>query len=557
MRGNQPPDPLLPRLPLAYGAAFAALVGAAMRVIVVPVLVGSLFDQVLVAGDFSRMGPVLLTGGLITLVGAFALWLQDSLFGRLAGTVAAQWRDATYAALLDRNALAREQSSGGLASRIIADLKECEIHLQYGLSSLVAESVTILGILAFLFAMNAQATLILLLLALPLVLVLNWLGKRVERVSGRVLQKTEDVGAHLQEGLGQLEVSRAFGLGRYLRGRLAQDNRQLLHATARRAAWAGTQTPAAQVLGFLALAVLIWLLVGSVQDGSMTLGQLTSYVTLLALLGTPMTLLPRAWAMLKQAQAAASRLKNLLGEPLPPKADATSAQTAAGTTLELAGLGFNFDDGDGPLFSDLNLRLQGPALVALLGHSGSGKSTLLRLLLGLLAPTEGSIRLNGAELDTMSDRDLRELLAYVPQNAALFRASLQENLDLGRGFPEGRIRETLAEVGLSGLPESLPGGLAYSLAERGSGLSGGQLQRLAIARALLADPGLLLLDEPTASLDEASEQEIIAMLRQQASQRLVLVTTHRPALLEHADVIIELAAGGTLRQHELTGDAHA
>src|SRR5690554_3022189 len=184
-----------------------------MRVIVVPVLVGSLFDQVLVAGDFSRMGPVLLTGGLITLVGAFALWLQDSLFGRLAGTVAAQWRDKTYAALLDRNALAREQSSGGLASRIIADLKECEIHLQYGLSSLVAESVTILGILAFLFAMNAQATLILLLLALPLVVALNWMGKRVERVSGRVLQKTEEVGAHLQEGLGQLEVSRAFGLG--------------------------------------------------------------------------------------------------------------------------------------------------------------------------------------------------------------------------------------------------------------------------------------------------------------------------------------------------------
>src|SRR5690554_3851294 len=369
-----------------------------MRVLVVPVLVGSLFDQVLATGDFSRMVPVLLTGGLITVIGALALWLQDSLFGRLAGTVSAEWRDAAYAALLDRNALEREQSSGGLASRIIADLKECEIHLQYGLSSLVAETVTIIGILAYLLSMNTQATLILLLLALPLVFALNWLGKRVERISEQVLRKTEEVGGHLQEGLGQLEVSRAFGLGPFLRGRLESDNRQLLNATARRASWAGAQTPAAQVLGFLALAVLIWLLVGSVRDGTMSLGQLTSYVTLIALLGTPMTLLPRAWAMFKQAQAAATRLRSLLPDSAAGHAAETAEPGHGPAILELDSVGFNFPDGNGTLLEGLSLQLRGPALVALLGPSGSGKSTLLRLLLGLLAPTEGSIRLNGANL---------------------------------------------------------------------------------------------------------------------------------------------------------------
>ena len=248
-------DPLLPRHPLAFGAALAAIIGAAMRVLVVPVLVGSLFDRVLVLGEFDQMLPVLLLGGLITLVGAVALWLQDSLFGRLAGTVSAEWRDATYAALLGRNALDRSQSSGGIASRIIADLKECEVHLQYGISSLVAESATVLGILAFLFWTNWQATLVLLVLAVPLVLVLGLLGKRVEKVSGEVLQQTEEVGAHLQEGLGQLEVAKAYSLGGFLRGRLAPDNRKLLGAMSRRAAWAGAQTPAAQLLGFLALAV--------------------------------------------------------------------------------------------------------------------------------------------------------------------------------------------------------------------------------------------------------------------------------------------------------------
>src|SRR5690554_5239823 len=118
-----------------------------MRVLVVPVLIGTMFDRVLVEGAFDEVGTVLLVAGLITLVGAAALWLQDALFGRLAGTVAAEWRDSLYDSLLRRNALGRQQSSGGLASRIIADLKECEVYLQFGLGSLVAESVTVLGIL--------------------------------------------------------------------------------------------------------------------------------------------------------------------------------------------------------------------------------------------------------------------------------------------------------------------------------------------------------------------------------------------------------------------------
>lgn len=523
-----------------------------MRVIVVPVLVGTMFDRVLVEGEFGAIGNVLVTAGIITLVGAIALWLQDSLFGRLAGTVAAQWRDRLYDSLLSRNALGRQQSSGGLASRIIADLKECEVYLQYGLGSLVAETVTVLGILTVLFVMNAQATLILIALAAPLALTLNWLGKRVERSSNRVLEKTEEVGAHLQEGLGQLEVSRAFGLRGFLRNRLRPDNQDLLTATATRAMWAGAQTPAAQVLGFLALAVLITLLIGSVQNGTMTLGELTSYITLIALLGTPLMLLPRAWAMYQQARAAAKRLRSLLPVGVDAAHSGQGAPPAgAETTLTLSRMSFTFEDSPTPLFSDVNLTLRGPDLVALLGESGSGKSTLLRLLLGLLQPAEGRIELDGLDLLSLPDAELRELIAYVPQNAALFRSSLRENIDLGRGFPEERILEVLGQVGLGSLPDSLPDGLDYHLAERGAGLSGGQLQRLAIARALLADPRLLLLDEPTASLDEGSEEAIIELLRTEADRRLVLVSTHRPALLAYAGHVLELDGDGRFRQRSL------
>ncbi len=416
----------------------------------------------------------------------------------------------------------------------------------------MAESVTVLGILGVLLYMNPQATLVLIVLAAPLALTLNWLGKRVETSSNRVLEKTEEVGSHLQEGLGQLEVSRAFGLRHFLRGRLYRDNQDLRVATGARAAWAGAQAPASQVLGFLALAALVTLLIDSVQRGTMSLGELTSYITLIALLGTPLMLLPKAWAMFRQAQAASKRLKELLPETAAGGApEVTLSPAGNGLSLKLRDMGFGFDDSTETLFGQLNLQLAGPRLVALLGDSGSGKSTLMRLLLGLLLPTAGRIALDGTDLAAMSDGQMRSLIAYVPQSPALFRASLRENIDLGRGFDDERIFEVLRLVGLDALTGTLPGGLEYELAERGAGLSGGQLQRLAIARALLADPRLLLLDEPTASLDEASEESIIELLRREAAQRLVIVSTHRPALLQHADEAVELLAGGQLRQRNL------
>src|SRR5699024_988438 len=195
------------------------------------------------------------------------------------------------------------------------------------------------------------------------------------------------------------------------------------------------------------------------------------------------------------------------------------------------------------LFGPLTLQLLDAGLVVLGGPSGSGKSTLLRLLLGLLSPTAGRITVAGSELGQLPDEELRRLIAYVPQQAALFRTTVRENLDLGRGFPDSSIRAALATVGLEQLTEELPGGLSYPLQERGAGLSGGQLQRMALARALLGDPAVLLLDEPTASLDQESEAGITALLERQARERLVIASAHRPALLEAAHLRLELQEG--------------
>jgi ATP-binding cassette subfamily B protein len=545
------PDLLFPRLPLTAAAMLAAAAGALLQVVLVPLLVGSLFDEVLVEGQFDRLTGVLITGGAIATAGALALWAQDAWFGRLAATVAARWREGTYRTLLRRDALDREQSSGGLASRILADLREVETYLQFSIGTLVVESVTVIAIVAFLFSMNAPATGVLLLLVIPLASAMLLVGRKVEQASLRVLELTEKTGAHLQEGLGQLEVARAFELDAFLTDRLQRDSLRLARMQSHRALWAGLQTPLAQFLGFGALGVLVLLLAGATQQGSMTLGQVTSFITLVALLTTPVQLLPRAFAMLQAARTANSRLRKLVQPAAPqPVAAGTTNPAPAGTgeaaLLVLDRVTFRFD-AHAPVLHEATAQLSAPALVALVGDSGAGKSTLLRLLLRLLTPESGRVLLGGTDLALLPDAELRRAVAYVPQESALFQASLRDNLLLGRAYDDERLWSVLEQVELKQAVQDM-GGLDYLTGERGGGLSGGQKQRLAIARALLSEPQLLLLDEPTSNLDQASEQAILRTLVQQASQRLVLATTHRPALLAAAGLILELNGSGRLQQ---------
>lgn len=542
------PDLLFPRLPLLAAALAAAVTGAVLQVLLVPLLVGSLFDDVLVDGDFTQLGRVLLTGGVVALLGALALWAQDSWFGRLAAGVAARWRESTYLTLLRRDSLSGQESSGGLASRILADLREVETFLQFGLGTLVVESVTVVTIFVLLLRMNATATGVLLLLTVPLALLLILVGRKVEQAATRTLELTEQTGAHLQEGLGQLEVVRAFGLAGFLRSRLQRDNLALARAQSRRAVWAGLQTPLAQLLGFVALAVLVTLLAAAVAQGRMTLGQVTSFITLVALLTTPVQLLPRALAMRQSAQAAERRLQTLAAEAAPAsEAREPRSATAGAALLALEQLSFSFAGG-GPLLDRVSVELPERGLVVLTGASGAGKSTLLRLLLGLLSPDSGRVLLRGVDLQSLRDADLRRAVAYVPQETALFRASLRDNLLLGREFTDRQLRDVLQQVELDELLTGSTPGLDYELAERGAGLSGGQKQRLAIARALLGEPLVLLLDEPTSNLDHASEAAVLRTLKRQACQRLLLTTTHRPVLLQHAALILELSGSGQLEQ---------
>ncbi|MEM6429872.1 MAG: ABC transporter ATP-binding protein [Deinococcota bacterium] len=526
---------LLARTPAAFWGMTAAVANGMFRIALVPIFVTPMFDQILMQNDVSGLVGLLARAGLIAVIGSIMLFAQDALLGRAAAHVSAFWRDKLYTSLLQQPKL--PASSGALTGRIASDLRDVDIYYQFGLGTLVAESVAALAIVSLLLVSDVRATLVLLLLALPLALVLRMLGERLEQVTTHNQDAIEHVSAHLQEGLKHHSTVRAFGIQAFMRGRLAPDNLRAQHLASTRSKLAAVQIPVAQVLVFAGLMVMVSLLVTRVSMGNLTAGQVVSYITLVALLSTPVQLLPKGYAMFKQARAAAVRLHALAGDEIIVSKQ-EDVEIDEPLRLELHNLTFAYTPTDIPLYKNLSLSLSSPGLVALRGPSGCGKTTLLQLLLGFQTPTHGHMQLNQHHLTDVPDAQRRQLTGYLPQDSLLFHGSLRDNLCLGQTFSDDVLEGVLTTVNLRAEFAAQGITLDSLLGEDGAGVSGGQRQRLALARLILRDPPMLLLDEPSASLDDASEQVIIHVLKMLADRKLILVVAHRPALIDAADTVI-------------------
>ena len=579
---------LWPRSGSSILGALAAICNAVLRVAIVPVFVTPLFDAVLSAADASALPGVLWRAAAVALLGSLALWAQDALLGRAAALSAAKARTRLYDGLLSLPPGALPGTSGGLSSRVISDLREVENYVRYGLGSLIAESVTLLAIFVLLFAADASTAAILALLVVPVALLLRLFGRSLQRVSTGSLEGTEALGKHLQEGLKHHETVVAFDARRFMLERFERDNRTTAKAMARRSLLAGAQVPLAQVMLFAAVGALVYFLVAGVQRGELSIGQVVSFLTLVALAATPSQLLPQAYALYKQARAAATRLAALdtqvhdervhdervhdervhdervhdervhdeqahagpqsvaglpsEGSPAPASDRQEALEggpRAAATGLRAVDLDVGY--GENLVQSGIHFELPEAGLVVVAGRSGSGKTTLLRTLLGLQRPLNGSVRLAGDDLRSLPSDVLRRRVAYVPQGYELLSGKVREALAMGRPVSDEELWRVLEAVAMRQAIRALAGGLDAELGEDGAGLSGGQRQRLAIARALLGSPPVLMLDEPTSNLDDDTERGIVDLLLGLAGERLVVAVAHRPALIEAADRVVLLA----------------
>ncbi len=239
--------------------------------------------------------------------------------------------------------------------------------------------------------------------------------------------------------------------------------------------------------------------------------------------------------------AAAEQVFAVLEAPRPPQGTRTSFPDPARSAIELDGVCVSYPGRAEPALEGVSLTVEPGELLALVGPSGCGKSTLLAVLLGLIAPSAGSVRVGGVELGELDPAAWRARLAWVPQRAHLFKASIAENVRLGSEAPVQEVWGAVEAAGLAAAIRRLPAGLDTVLGEGGAGLSAGERQRVALARAFLRDAPLLLLDEPTANLDGRTEQSVLEAILRLAAGRTVVLVAHRPALIAIADRVVALA----------------
>jgi ATP-binding cassette subfamily B protein len=506
------------------------------------------------AGDFSRVLQVISLALAVFMLQKVAQFGQDTLLAGPALRVSQELRRGLFARLqrLDFGVL-EKLSAGDLTYRLTEDADRVGEVIYRTIQDTTPSALQLVVVFGYMVWLDWKLSVGTLLLA-PLVAVLvSLFGAKVMGAAEKSQKQVSELAALLGEAIAGLPLVRAFAAEPWLQQRFETEID--LH---RRARYRTQQLLALQypVVGFLeAAGILAVLLMGAarIQSGDLTGQGFSSYVAALLMLIDPISHLTTNFNEFQQGQASLKRLRQIEREAVEPP-DRPHAQALGPVAGELAleQVNFGYDAGQ-PVLRQLSLQVKPGQVVALVGPSGAGKSTLFSLLLRFNTAQSGRVLLDGRDLSDLRASELRKAIALVPQQSAVFSGTVAEAIAFGRPASLEQIQAAARLANADGFIEALPDGYQARVEERGSNFSGGQLQRLAIARAVLGDPAVLLLDEATSALDAESEQAVQRGLDQAMAGRTVLVIAHRLSTVQEADSIVVLEHGQIVDQgnHDL------
>jgi ABC-type multidrug transport system fused ATPase/permease subunit len=526
-------------------AAGALILARTAGTLLIPYLVGQAIDRGVRTGNLRVLLGYGLAVALSAVVAAVASWGFLRVAGRVGQDVLYELRTRVYAHVQRLSLSFYERyTSGRIISRLTNDIDTLTDLLATGLTSLSTSVISIFATAVILLVLDFQLGLATL-LAFPLIVLLTqWFRMGSTRAYRALRRAIALVIVFYTESLAGIRAVQSYGREPRNQEIFEDVNGRYRDANAWATRLSSTYGPGVSFLGRLTtLAVLAvggWL----VTRGQLTLGVMTAFVLYVRQFFEPMQDLSQFYTLFQAAAAALEKLAGVLEEsstvPEPRDPEPLSTPVLGALTLSRVSFGYL----QTPVLRDLSLEIPAGQTVALVGATGAGKTTIARLIARFYDPSLGAVRLDGVDLRALADQDLRRTVVVVTQEGFLFSGSVGDNIAFGR--PDAGRREVegaAAAVGAHDFISSLPDGYDTEVRRRGVRLSAGQRQLVAFARAFLADPRVLILDEATSSLDLPTERLIQRALRTLLADRTAIIIAHRLSTVEIADRVLVIDSG--------------
>ena len=529
---------------LALGTLSCAVVGTAM-VLVFPAVTKWVIDEVLIQHRPERLMPLVMAAALAFLFREGLNSLRIILNNTFEQRVIFDLRSDLYSHIqmlplrwFDNRA------TGDLMTRILEDVTSVERMLIDGIEQGVVAVLQLVIVLGMMFYFSVSLTFVALAPLPVLAAGALWYTLTAHRRYRLQRQAASAMNSLLHDNLTGIRQIKSYVRERAEHGRFNSVSDRLRHATLIvMRVWA-LYSPSMVLIGSLGIVLTVWFGARMVLAGGMQTGDLFAFLLLTGFLYEPIHRLHQLNQLVQAGRAAGERVFEIIDEPIEPDWDRTKAATRVTGDVRFDDVGFSYGKENVPALQHIAFHARPGETIALVGTTGAGKSTLVNLLTRFYEYDSGEILIDGVPLREFGMRRLREMIGLVTQESFLFNGTIRENLLMGR--PDASAAETLAAAEAAnarGFIDRLPNGLESNVGERGVKLSVGEKQRVSIARALLKDPPILILDEATASVDTTTERLIQEALEHLMSHRTCFVIAHRLSTILRADQILVLERG--------------
>jgi len=439
--------------------------------------------------------------------------------------------------------------SGVTMSRIINDVAVLQELLSNGVINLVADSLLLVGIVAMMLTMSAKLALYTFTVLPFMVLVAVVFTRHVRRAFVRTRETIAQVSAGLQENISGVRVVQAFARERVSQERFDELNRDNLKANLHAVTWSSAFPPAVEFLAVLATAIVLWFGAASVLAGEVTLGVVVAFLTYVTRFFQPIRELSVLYTLLQQAMAAGEKIFQLMDTPVEVD-DRPAARSMPPIEGKVEFDRVSFSYGNGPLvLKDVCFTVRPGETVALVGPTGAGKTTIASLVSRFFDVNEGRVLIDDIDVRDVTKFSLRRQIGVVPQDPFLFSGTIADNIRFGRlDAIDSEVVEAAQLANAHDAVARLPDGYGTRVFERGQNFSYGQRQLIALARVVLANPRILVLDEATASIDTRTETLIQTALNDLLKGRTSFVIAHRLSTIRNADRLLVIDSGQVVQQ---------